>query len=182
MTDSFGTDTATGRVSAFLRSPGARALASLAVIVLLGMIFNADGAFFKWGTHRDMLRQVSVYGILACGMTLVIITSGIDLSVGSLIERRASSQASGPGSALRLSTTRVCPQSWIRGPFSPSATARRFHCPSGQAATTAATVVDRGASCASRARMRGRPPVSCVGSSTGGRLCQTGVLHETANT
>ena len=85
MTDSFGTDTATGRVSAFLRSPGARALASLAVIVLLGMIFNADGAFFKWGTHRDMLRQVSVYGILACGMTLVIITSGIDLSVGSLL-------------------------------------------------------------------------------------------------
>jgi ribose transport system permease protein len=55
------------------------------VIVLLGLIFNADGAFFKWGTHRDMLRQVSVYGILACGMTLVIITSGIDLSVGSIL-------------------------------------------------------------------------------------------------
>lgn len=85
MTDSIGTDTVTGRISAFFRSPGARALASLAVIFLLGMIFNADGAFFKWGTHRDMLRQVSVYGILACGMTLVIITSGIDLSVGSLL-------------------------------------------------------------------------------------------------
>lgn len=85
MTDPFGTDTVTGRISAFFRSPGARALASLAVIFLLGIIFNADGAFFKWGTHRDMLRQVSVYGILACGMTLVIITSGIDLSVGSLL-------------------------------------------------------------------------------------------------
>ncbi len=32
-----------------------------------------------------MLRQVSVFGILACGMTLVIITGGIDLSVGSLL-------------------------------------------------------------------------------------------------
>jgi ribose transport system permease protein len=67
------------------RSPSTRAMASLMVVFLLGLIFNADGAFFKWGTHRDMLRQVSVYGILACGMTLVIITSGIDLSVGSIL-------------------------------------------------------------------------------------------------
>ena len=28
---------------------------------------------------------VSVFGILACGMTLVIITGGIDLSVGSIL-------------------------------------------------------------------------------------------------
>jgi ribose transport system permease protein len=32
-----------------------------------------------------MLRQVSVYGILACGMTLVVITGGIDLAVGSVL-------------------------------------------------------------------------------------------------
>jgi len=32
-----------------------------------------------------MLRHISVFGILACGMTLVIITAGIDLSVGSLL-------------------------------------------------------------------------------------------------
>jgi ribose transport system permease protein len=32
-----------------------------------------------------MLRQASVYGMLACGMTLVIITGGIDLSVGSIL-------------------------------------------------------------------------------------------------
>lgn len=69
----------------FLRIPLVRALLALAVIVLLGAIFNADGAFFKWGTHRDMLRQTSVFGILACGMTLVIITAGIDLSVGSVL-------------------------------------------------------------------------------------------------
>jgi ribose/xylose/arabinose/galactoside ABC-type transport system permease subunit len=49
------------------------------------MVFNADGAFFEWGTHRDMLRQVSVIGILACGMTLVIVSGGIDLSVGSIM-------------------------------------------------------------------------------------------------
>ncbi|MFQ6037120.1 MAG: ABC transporter permease [Candidatus Aminicenantales bacterium] len=67
------------------RSPLLRALAALAVVFLLGIVFNADGAFFKWNTHRDMLRHISVFGILACGMTLVIITAGIDLSVGSLL-------------------------------------------------------------------------------------------------
>jgi len=71
--------------SALLRSPSARAMASLLVVFILGLVFNADGAFYKWGTHRDMLRQVSVFGILACGMTLVIITAGIDLSVGSIL-------------------------------------------------------------------------------------------------
>lgn len=68
-----------------LAQPFVRALLALAVIVTLGVIFNADGAFFKWGTHRDMLRQTSVYGILACGLTLVIISGGIDLAVGSVL-------------------------------------------------------------------------------------------------
>jgi len=69
----------------FLFTPTARAMAALLVVLLIGLVFNADGAFLKWGTHRDMLRAVSVYGILACGMTIVIITGGIDLSVGSLL-------------------------------------------------------------------------------------------------
>jgi ribose transport system permease protein len=66
-------------------SPSFRALMALALVVMIGCVFNADGAFFHWSTHRDMLRQVSVYGILACGMTLVIISGGIDLSVGSVV-------------------------------------------------------------------------------------------------
>jgi ribose transport system permease protein len=66
-------------------SPWVRALSALLFVFLLGMIFHADGAFFQWGTHRDMLRQISVIGILACGMTLVIITAGIDLAVGSVL-------------------------------------------------------------------------------------------------
>ncbi len=69
----------------WLRSPLLRAFAALVLVFLIGMMFNADGAFFKWNTHRDMLRHISVFAILACGMTLVIITAGIDLSVGSLL-------------------------------------------------------------------------------------------------
>jgi len=62
-----------------------KALMALIAVLVLGIIFNADGAFFKMSTHRDTLRQLSVYGILACGLTLVIITGGIDLSVGSIL-------------------------------------------------------------------------------------------------
>ena len=83
-----------------IQEPIVRALAALLIVFILGLAFSADsnatadggyqlfssdGAFYKWQTHRDMLRQVSVYGILACGMTLVIITGGIDLSVGSML-------------------------------------------------------------------------------------------------
>lgn len=66
-------------------TPVARALMALVMMIAIGAIFNADGAFFRWSIHRDMLRQVSVYGILACGMTVVIVTAGIDLSVSSLL-------------------------------------------------------------------------------------------------
>ena len=65
--------------------PATRALLALVLVLVIGCIFNADGAFYKIGTHRDALRQASVFGILACGMTLVIISGGIDLAVGSML-------------------------------------------------------------------------------------------------
>lgn len=73
------------RAAIVFRSPTTRAGLSLILVLLVGVVFNADGTFFEWGTHRDMLRQVSVYGILACGMTLVVISGGIDLAVGSIM-------------------------------------------------------------------------------------------------
>lgn len=72
-------------IRTWLANPWARALLALALVFVLGCAFHANGAFYRWGTHRDMLRQVSVYGILACGMTLVVITGGIDLAVGSVL-------------------------------------------------------------------------------------------------
>lgn len=66
-------------------APLLRAVAALCLVLLLGIVFDADGAFFRSGTHRDALRQASTYGILACGMTIVILTGGIDLSVGSIM-------------------------------------------------------------------------------------------------
>ena len=38
----------------WLFSPTTRALGALIIVFVIGLIFNADGAFYKWGTHRDM--------------------------------------------------------------------------------------------------------------------------------
>lgn len=73
------------RAAALFRTAPARALSPLLVVIALGAIFHANGAFFAWSTHRSMLREISVQGILACGMTIVILTGGIDLAVGSLV-------------------------------------------------------------------------------------------------
>ena len=71
--------------SRIFAKPWARAMVALVIIFIIGCIFSANGTFFRWTPHRDMLRQSSVYGILACGMTMVIITGGIDLGVGSVL-------------------------------------------------------------------------------------------------
>ncbi len=60
------------------------ASAALLLVLALGAAFNADGAFFAWSTHTDTLAQSAGFGILACGLTVVIITGGIDLAVGSV--------------------------------------------------------------------------------------------------
>ena len=52
----------------------------LALVIVLGLI--APG-FFSIGNFLDVTRVVSIIGIMAVGMTFVILTGGIDLSVGS---------------------------------------------------------------------------------------------------
>src|SRR5437899_1695402 len=91
MRDRAGPDSSSGefRRAKLLRRlwsiPATRAVVALAFVMGIGCLFNADGAFFNAGTHRDALRQASVFGILACGLTLVIISGGIDLAAGSLL-------------------------------------------------------------------------------------------------
>ncbi len=73
------------RAARLFRTAPARATAPLAIVLLVGAIFHENGAFYRWSTHRAVLREISVHGILACGMTLVILAGGIDLSVGSVL-------------------------------------------------------------------------------------------------
>lgn len=46
---------------------------------------KGNNIFMSIGNLTDVLRQVSVTGIVAVGMTIVIFVAGIDLSVGSLM-------------------------------------------------------------------------------------------------
>jgi ribose transport system permease protein len=61
---------------------------ALAIVVLLlfvtGSILKPD-SFPTADNLRNMLTQASVVGVLAIGMTFVIATAGIDLSVGSMV-------------------------------------------------------------------------------------------------
>jgi ribose transport system permease protein len=61
---------------------------ALAIVVVLlfvaGAILEPD-TFPTWANIRNMLTQASVIGVLAMGMTFVIATAGIDLSVGSMV-------------------------------------------------------------------------------------------------
>jgi putative xylitol transport system permease protein len=56
---------------------------ALALIVLILSISTEN--FLTSGNLTNILRQVSINGILAVGMTFVILTGGIDLSIGSLL-------------------------------------------------------------------------------------------------
>lgn len=59
---------------------------ALIFLVVLGTVFAIlEPAFVQPINLFNVLRQVSVYGLLAIGMTFVILTAGIDLSVGSLL-------------------------------------------------------------------------------------------------
>lgn len=59
----------------------------LIVLVLLGIASTlmTGGQFAQLDNLVNVARQVSFEGLIAFGMTLVIVTGGIDLSVGSLV-------------------------------------------------------------------------------------------------
>src|SRR5262245_2109566 len=75
----------------FLRSPVIWPLAGLILLLAVNAMLNPgflkvtmlDGHLF--GTPIDILKQGALTLVLALGMTLVIATGGIDLSVGSVM-------------------------------------------------------------------------------------------------
>src|SRR5450755_2997170 len=54
-------------------------------VLLIALDHWTHGAFLRPFNVSNVLKQIAVYAVLAVGQTLVIITAGIDLSVGSLI-------------------------------------------------------------------------------------------------
>jgi ribose transport system permease protein len=62
-------------------------LAGIILVAILASPQASDGSniFLQAGNLTDVLRQMSVIGIIALAMTYVILTAGIDLSVGSIL-------------------------------------------------------------------------------------------------
>jgi ribose transport system permease protein len=63
---------------------------SFQIVLVLAAIFLvftalAPDVFPGWGNVRQVIQNVSILAVLGIGMTFVIITSGIDLSIGSVL-------------------------------------------------------------------------------------------------
>jgi ribose transport system permease protein len=63
------------------------AVGMLPVLVILWVVFHyfSDGRFFTAQNISIVAQQASINTVLAAGMTFVILTGGIDLSVGSIL-------------------------------------------------------------------------------------------------
>lgn len=57
----------------------------LALLFLIALVSMLNPHFFSLDNLLNIFRQTSVNAIIAVGMTLVILTAGIDLSVGSVL-------------------------------------------------------------------------------------------------
>jgi ribose transport system permease protein len=74
-----------------------KAFLGLIVVFVLACVFSptrrGELVFLNVGNLTDILRQISEKGILAVGMTFVILAGGIDLSVGSVLALAATLSA-----------------------------------------------------------------------------------------
>ncbi|MBQ6733506.1 MAG: ABC transporter permease [Lachnospiraceae bacterium] len=69
-----------------MRQETLRRFISFGLLVLLVIIFSVTtDSFLNWGNINTLLRECSVTGILAIGVTMAIITGGNDLSCGHLM-------------------------------------------------------------------------------------------------
>jgi ribose transport system permease protein len=55
------------------------------LLVAVGALTLASNEFLTGGNLSNLARQVAIFGIIAVGQLLVILTAGIDLSVGSVL-------------------------------------------------------------------------------------------------
>src|SRR3954470_11050787 len=57
----------------------------IVLLVLFGAMTLASDEFLTADNMANLARQVAIFGIIAVGQLLVILTAGIDLSVGSVL-------------------------------------------------------------------------------------------------
>ncbi|RZJ95290.1 MAG: ABC transporter permease, partial [Brevundimonas sp.] len=58
---------------------------SLVLVLLIVFFAIQNERFVSLRNLTNILTEVSIYGVIAVGMTFVIMTRGVDLAVGSLV-------------------------------------------------------------------------------------------------
>src|ERR1051325_1572645 len=64
---------------------GSQFLIVVAVLIECFVFALLSPSFLTVNNFVNVALQIAIYGILAVGMTLVILTGGIDLSIGSIV-------------------------------------------------------------------------------------------------
>src|SRR6185295_4926050 len=57
----------------------------IVLLILFGALTLASDEFLTGNNLGNLARQVAIFGIIAIGQLMVILTAGIDLSVGSVL-------------------------------------------------------------------------------------------------
>ncbi len=80
-----GTSKRGGTILEVFRAPEWGLVVGIAVV--LGVIYLADekGGFFTSYSRQTLLQQVALFGVLSVGAAVVIISGGIDLSIGAVV-------------------------------------------------------------------------------------------------
>ncbi len=77
---------AAARAGSIFKSDAVQKLLALgALVILIGFFTIASPYFATWSNAQGIFLATSVVGILAMGVTFVIITAGIDLSIGTVM-------------------------------------------------------------------------------------------------
>ncbi len=80
------TPTLTGRYKTLFRSDATQRLLAFAALIVLILVFSlASPNFLQFNNIIGILLATAVNGVLALGVTYVIITGGIDLSIGTVM-------------------------------------------------------------------------------------------------
>jgi ribose/xylose/arabinose/galactoside ABC-type transport system permease subunit len=75
-----------GAKAGFRKVLGLRELPILLYLAIMIAVFSiAVGGFFSLKNFENISRQIATVGIVSVGMTLIILTGGIDLSVGAML-------------------------------------------------------------------------------------------------
>lgn len=73
-------------IKKFLNNPNFRSYSGIILVIIVVCILMSfrSSNFMSVNNIKNVFRQISVYGILACGMAFAMMTGGIDLTVGSI--------------------------------------------------------------------------------------------------